>query len=379
MKAKDQDIASILFAGDFAPINYGEYVNFKIDPEIKKLIDGTDGFYVNLEAPITSRNKRRIKAGPGLKLNDSSIKIIKKCNISGVSLANNHVFDYGIEGIHETIDILDKNAIKSWGVGPNKAKSSEPFIIKKNNLRLAIVSYAEHEFNWISNNDWCTALLDPAANVIQIQKLADAYDFVIIFSHTGPENCHYPSPRQVTLFRHFIDSGASAVINSHSHTIMGMEIYKGKPIYYGLGNFFFPLARHKESWYSGLIVNLSFEKHGGIVSSQSIPIHFDNQGIFLNRDVDTFHKTFTEFSEIFKDENLLKMKWDEFGELENTKLRKEYLKAFAAIGIGKVLKILAKRRGNYYQQKGWAILRNFHTCENHVDNISNILNNKLHQ
>ena len=71
-------LLKLAFAGDFAPVIHDLNFNCAIDPEILSLIDGTDGFYVNLEAPITSQNKRRIKAGPALKLNGSSIEIIKR-------------------------------------------------------------------------------------------------------------------------------------------------------------------------------------------------------------------------------------------------------------------------------------------------------------
>jgi poly-gamma-glutamate synthesis protein (capsule biosynthesis protein) len=371
------DTVSLIFCGDFVPVNIYPNADVDIDDELLNLIAGSDAAYLNLEAPITDYDNKRMKAGSNLKIDQSHIRLLKKLNIEGVSLCNNHIFDFGLQGVEDTINSLNNIGIKYWGVGSNKKKAWEPFIVEKKGIRIAIISYAEHEFNWENDYQWCTSLLEPGSNILQVNELRKLYDYVIVFTHIGPENWHYPSPRQVNLFRNFVDAGASLVLNSHSHTIMGMERYKNSPIYYSLGNFFFPGNDYKKSWYNGLLVKIELpvDLSNRKIKTNEIPITFSSTSLEIS-DRNVLMSKLSHYSNILNDDIEIKRKWDEFGKQEQKKLLKEVIKALGAIALGFILQPISNKF-RIIKQKGWAIFRNYATCENHVENIGNIFINKL--
>jgi hypothetical protein len=374
MNTKDQGIANILFAGDFAPVGIPDEASVIVDPALLDYIIKMDAFFVNLEAPFTDEVKKRTKAGSNLKVPEQGANLLKKLNVYGVSLANNHIFDYGEKGVHDTLKVLNNKSLKHWGVGCNKKNACEPFIVDCNRINIAIVSFAEHEFNWISDFEWCTSMLEPAANVLQIRQLMQIVDHVIVFTHLGPENCNYPSPRQVALFRNFIDAGASAVLNSHSHSIMGMEIYKNKPIYYSLGNFFFPNKDMRKDWYNGLLVKLTFTKQE--IKSDHFQVKFSDKEISIDEDIKSFQENFVLRSINLKNDFFIRQKWQEFGRQERRKLRNEVIKGIGAITLGILLQPFSQKFKEL-RQRGLAILRDYFTCETHVENIGNIINGEI--
>lgn len=366
----------IIFAGDFFPGGLNDVQKLEIDSEIKSIIKGNSNFFINLEAPVTESDKKRIKAGPCMKIDNLKALIIKELKVTGVSLANNHIFDYGETGLNDTMHFLKNNAINYWGIGSNKTSAWEPFIFDADGIKVAVVSYAEHEFNWLSDDQWCTSMLEPSSNVLQILELKKKVDHVIVYTHTGPENWHYPSPRQVVLFRNFIDAGASAVLNSHSHSVMGMEWYKDRPIYYSLGNFFFPETNNKESWYKGLMVEINLYKQDNLIETNHIPVRFSEKKIALDKDILSFEQSFTTFSKELNNNTFILEKWNEFGILEQKKLLWEIIKGTVAVTLGILLGPFSKRF-KVLKYKGIAVLRGYAYCENHMENISNILNYKL--
>jgi len=153
---------------------------------------------------------------------------MKAAGVSVVSLANNHAFDYGLDGVEETRSALDRHSIKWLGVGENAEKAKAPLFIDLDGVRLGLVVYAEHEFNWQGDDRWCTSMLEPAENVLQIQEVAGRCDALVVLIHGGPENWHYPSPRIVKICRAFARAGASAVLVAHAHAIMGSEVHQGE-------------------------------------------------------------------------------------------------------------------------------------------------------
>jgi poly-gamma-glutamate synthesis protein (capsule biosynthesis protein) len=113
--------------------------------------------------------------------------------------------------------------------------------------------------------------------------ISDGY-MPIIFFHGGNEHCPFPSPAKVELYRHFVDIGAVAVIAMHTHSPQGYEIYRGAPIIYSMGNFYFPAPPYPtrpryKVWYYGYMSLLSFED--GEVGVSVIPYRQDFDGIHV--------------------------------------------------------------------------------------------------
>jgi poly-gamma-glutamate synthesis protein (capsule biosynthesis protein) len=379
------EVCSLIVAGDLAPIGRPEILLTKglvreVFGNVLGVVEESDCFVANLECPLTTGEHRRSKVGRSLKAHPAVAPALERAGISVLSLANNHIFDYGLQGVRDTIRVLNTHSIAWCGVGESAEKAARPLFISVGGVRIGLLSYAEHEFNWQDDRDWCTSLLDPAENVLQIQSAACQCDRVVVLLHSGPENWHYPSPRMVKMCRAFARAGASAVLVSHAHAIMGTEYEAGVPIVYGLGNFMFddPLAAG-ESWTQGLIVQLRFT-----TAQETVVRHI---GVEMNTETgrldiltgdaeERFREYYRALSAPLADMNQVEDYWNAFCRSQIPHMVHEILKGTMAMVPGlvarRLLRINPARTSTSYFTKGSTLLRGLLTCENHVDVLSRI-------
>lgn len=176
-----------------------------------------------------------------------------------MTLANNHVLDFGEDGLRETVKCCKEAGLEVVGVGDDLRKAGDPLYLTKNGKTLAIVNCCEHEFSIATDRSAGANPLDPARQYYQIGEARNRADYVLVIVHGGHEHWQLPSPRMQETYRFFIDVGADAVVNHHQHCYSGYEIYNGKPIFYGLGNFCFERANtHNDKWNEGFMVGLDF-------------------------------------------------------------------------------------------------------------------------
>ena len=255
----------IIIAGDFCPQqrvarlfksgHYSEVLN-----RVKPLLEVADYSVVNFECPICYGEETPIKkCGPNLKCSDDGIRAIKWSGFDCVTLANNHFNDFGYKGIKNTLEACNNIGLDYVGGGINLKEASQTLYKKIANGTLAIINCCEHEFSIASD---CTAGSNPL-NIVQqyyaIKEAKSKADYIIVIVHGGHEHFQLPSPRMVETYRFFVDAGADAVVNHHQHCYSGYEIYNGKPIFYGLGNFCFDNAnKHHGNWTEGLLLSLKF-------------------------------------------------------------------------------------------------------------------------
>lgn len=289
-----------------------------IDASLSKLFSEVDYRIVNLESPITkniSKNKI-LKTGPHLRTSSDTIfSYFKQLKIDAVTLANNHLLDYGINGFNETICSLEANNIEFVGAGKNLNEAREIHSIKKNEVSIAIINIAENEWSIADENECGANPLDLVENVYQIRKAKKTHNKIICIVHGGHEFYKYPSPRMIKQYRFLADSGADAVICHHSHCISGYEIYKGIPIIYGLGNFIFTLPSPNDSWYIGLLCRLKIYIDKPI-SFELIPIQQRRKDFFTSIINEKLHekiiKEIAKINDIIKDKKLLANEWQIF-------------------------------------------------------------------
>ena len=141
----------ILLTGDFCPINRVEKLARKMETEplleeFRDLFGESDLNVVDLECPLTLSGKARRKTGPHQKAHPDSVRLLEQAGIHLAAMANNHVMDYGSEGIRETLDLLKERGIRTVGIGPTPAEASRPFSVTLDGKRLAILNYADNEF-----------------------------------------------------------------------------------------------------------------------------------------------------------------------------------------------------------------------------------------
>ena len=253
----------IVIAADLVPTKETEelFINADVQGlfgEIGDIVKQADRTIVNLECALTTSNNEIKKFGPCLKANPKCVGAFKKLGITDVMLANNHVFDFGIKGLKDTVETLEKSGLSYGGVGKNDTDSRKPYFIEKDCKKVGVINVCEHEYSYALPNRMGANPYDPYLTMRDIRALKKEVDFVVVLYHGGKEHCYYPSPRLRTLCQEMVENGASVVITQHSHCIGCYEEYKGAHIVYGQGNFHFYLPNMPKTWYSGLLIELVF-------------------------------------------------------------------------------------------------------------------------
>lgn len=256
----------IVIAGDLLPFGrvadlFDQKKYEEVLGQVRGRIKDADYSIVNFECPICTGAKKPIeKVGPNHKCSDSVIGAIQYAGFSGVTLANNHFRDFGDEGCENTLQLLDANGIDHVGGGMNVAEAAHILYRDVKGLRLAIVNCCEHEFSIATERSAGSNALNPIEQYYSIKETRGKADYVLVIVHGGHEMWQLPSPRMKQTYHFFIDAGADAVVNHHQHCFSGYEIYKGKPIVYGLGNFCFDKPNYfKGLWEYGYMVEINTE------------------------------------------------------------------------------------------------------------------------
>lgn len=257
----------ILIAGDFVPqnrvipiIENGQYS--EILGEVKPVVESADYAIVNLEAPVIYGSPSPIsKTGPNLSCSENAIKALKWAGFDCVTLANNHFFDQGKQGVNGTIETCEKYGMSFVGGGRNLREAEMVLYNKVGEKILAIVNCCEQEWSIATELKGGSNPLNPIKQYYAIKEAKKNADYVIAIVHGGIEMYQYPTLRMQETYRFFIDAGADAVVNHHQHCYSGYEVYHNKPIFYGLGNFCFDREKSVgDNWNRGYMIMLQFNK-----------------------------------------------------------------------------------------------------------------------
>lgn len=261
------DEISIFISGDFSPRHRAsEVIRNKeftlLYGDVLPYIQKADISITNLESPLIDDGIPIPKTGPNLKSSIESVEALKYAGFDMVTLANNHMMDYGAEGLYSTISTCENNGIRCIGAGRNFIEASKICYFERKGKTIAFINCCENEWSTtVDANPGCNPLNE--VNIYyQIQEAKANADFVILIIHGGHETYELPSPRMKKLYRWFIDLGADAVIGHHTHCYSGSEVYKNKPIIYSLGNFIFYKKTPNPSWNIGVFSILSLTNEG---------------------------------------------------------------------------------------------------------------------
>lgn len=251
----------LLIAGDFSPqarlATIHEKSPVDVFGDFLQLVAAADLAILNLEAPLCSPTGRINKTGPCLYGPVESAGFVKQSGFDLVCLANNHIMDFGGDGLAETIGVLRQTGLEWVGAGEDYAKAAIPFVLDIHDQKVAILNFAENEWSTTFGASPGACPIDPVRNHALILHARELAEKVIVISHGGHERHPLPSPGMQELFRFYIDAGADAVVNHHTHCTSGYEIYKKRPIFYSLGNFFFDSEHQRVGpWTQGMAVEL---------------------------------------------------------------------------------------------------------------------------
>ncbi len=218
--------------------------------------NGNDICFVNLECPITESTNEIKKFGPNLKVCREVADVMKKLGVTICGLSNNHIFDFGIEGVTDTMNALEEVGIPYTGFGKNYEDSRKNYIVEKNGEKVALIAVCEHEFSYALEDRMGSRPFDEFETMADIRKAKAEADRVIVLYHGGKEHCQYPSPRLVKACREMANNGADVILCQHTHCISCYENYNGSHILYGQGNFHFVIhfETTPEIWHASLMV-----------------------------------------------------------------------------------------------------------------------------
>ena len=273
--SKNQDVISILFVGDMMFDRYIRQVSEKhgypfLFQKIESMLKGNDLVLGNLEGPITDKLSISIDSKMGEKDNyiftfdSKSAQALANENIKLVNIGNNHITNFGSTGIESTRNYLIRSGVDFFG-DPEKSNKRMAFKNIKG-LKIAFVNYNQ----FVSNGEQKT--LDDIS-----KAKALGADEIIIYTHWGTEFVDTPDQKIRNLAHEFIDYGADLIIGSHPHVIQSKEEYKGKVIYYSLGNFIFDQyfdSRTQE----GLAVKVQIDLKYNKMSFAEYKIEMKNNG-----------------------------------------------------------------------------------------------------
>lgn len=240
----------LFFCGDIMPGGVLPYQDKYIYPELVDYMAGFDFRIGTLEAAIGTGLpydpvKMDGRANIVYARNEDFFRV-KEMGFDVVSLANNHIWDLGEEGLKNTIRILKENNIKYCGAGMDIEEASRPAVIEKDGLSIAILAYCMYGniyLGYVELADQNKAGINPLDidKVIKdIKEAKQKYDKVIVMPHWGMEYSYNPLPECMKMSKQMVKAGADAILGSHTHQIQPFINYKGNPICYSMGNFLFP-------------------------------------------------------------------------------------------------------------------------------------------
>ena len=225
---------------------------------VRDLLANADLSIANFENPapddfIYHPGGYRFSADPAL------IEGVKNAGIDWVSLANNHIGDSGAGGIADTIANLDRWGIAHGGAGANLAAARAPSILDAGGIKVAILGYDTIKPAYGASATAAGSNQMSPTRVREDVAAARALgaDLVVVFPHWGVEYTANPTAYQRSLAHAAIDAGADIVIGNHPHWAGAVEVYKGKPTFYALGDFVFNIDRSEQTE-EGITLELTY-------------------------------------------------------------------------------------------------------------------------
>jgi poly-gamma-glutamate synthesis protein (capsule biosynthesis protein) len=204
-------------------------------------LGGADATVVNLESPVTTRGTRITKPY-NFRMHPRFLSALTDGGIDIVSIANNHIYDYGPRGLLDTISYLDSVGVRHVGAGRNSAEAHRPVIDTLRGREVAFLAYyGGGEAPGAGRSSPGVARRDLAQICADVRSLRDGgrSRFIVILLHWGTERATSPDRAQVEFAHALVDAGADAVVGHHPHVLQGIERYGRGVIAYSLGNFVF--------------------------------------------------------------------------------------------------------------------------------------------
>ena len=235
---------------------------------------GADIAMGNLEAPIASGGREFLGKKFRFRVDPKAAEALKKAGFSILTLANNHIMDFGAAGLRETLENLERHGIHHSGAGEDLAAARKPAVLERNGSKVAFLAYSltQPEEFFAGENRPGTAPGWSRFFIEDIRKAKATTDYVVVSFHWGTERADHPKSYQVEAAHRAVEAGADLVIGHHPHVLQGLERYRNGVILYSLGNFAFgSLSRYADT---SVIARIVLD--GGVREVEIIPLNVRN-------------------------------------------------------------------------------------------------------
>ena len=356
-------------AGDFCPREANSEDVAKraaeICAEVKPYFDEADLRLLQWECTVTKQDTPIDKSGPNHRCYPDALAFAEALRIDAVMLANNHTGDYGAPGVADTLNAFAAKKIRTAGAGMSKHEAETPLILTANGLKIGVINAAEHEFGIASENRPGAAGLDILSFPARIRSLKEQCDAVLMVLHGGHEHYPFPSPRLQQLCRFLAENGADAVFNCHSHCPCGYEVFRGVPIVYSPGNFYFPpRPTSLPCWYIGYVPKFHFDRQGTFAMELLPYYNYQKQLLPLSgTDAEKFFAYLDELNAPLNDDAEMQKLFDAWCVMSGVR---GYLKGLRNVPQSDAFDGAENIRP-------WLTVRNLFSCESHHDLLRNTL------
>ena len=248
-----EDVATLSFVGDISLADnwyimpkYDERGGIKgiLSEKVLKIMTESDLMVANSEFTVSNRGTKMSGKQYTFRAKPERLKIYDEMGVDLVTLANNHVYDFGKDAFLDMLDHFDQYNIPHIGAGHNLNEAKEAYFFIVNGYKIAFINGTRAEKYILTpgateTTEGVFRCYDPTNMINEIKKLKQESDFVITIMHFGKEGSHELEKEQVDSAKKYIDAGSDVVIGHHAHVLQGIEFYKNKPIIYNLGDFIF--------------------------------------------------------------------------------------------------------------------------------------------
>ncbi|OGI89669.1 hypothetical protein A2911_02605 [Candidatus Nomurabacteria bacterium RIFCSPLOWO2_01_FULL_40_15] len=276
-EVKEPDFVTMAFAGDIMldrGVKNSVLKNFDGDYsflfEKLEILKKFDIVFANLEGTASGEGKDMGNLY-SFQMDPSVVPALKGGGISILSIANNHVGDWGRASYEDTLLRLRENEILYAGGGLNEEEAEEPTIIEKYGIKIGFLGFSDKGSDWMrAEKEKSGLLLASNPRFEEIIKNASArVDHLVVSFHFGEEYQKIHNERQEYLAHRAIDSGAKIIIGHHPHVVQDTEVYKGSFIAYSLGNFIFDQGFSKDTM-EGMLLEIKLSRDGSILATKNI-------------------------------------------------------------------------------------------------------------
>ena len=245
-----------------------------ITEELHELVAGADVAIANMEGPIRTCSAPISKSGPAIQMDAAGPFVLKRMGFDVVSLANNHIMDYGVRGLVYTVEACRREGLLISGAGNDEHEAMKPAeVVVAGGIRVSILAFCEREFGVAEGGQPGSAWISHPQALERVTEAAETADVVVVLAHGGVEDVPFSPVQRRAQLRQFIDAGATLVIGHHPHVPQGWERYQKGMIFYSLGDFLFDYpggaCYPKTGW--GLVIQAHF--FGAVLSEiELVPV-----------------------------------------------------------------------------------------------------------